>query len=360
MRRRVYQSDPIALERTQLETYGRIALDEAPITLYTRDNTGAIYSDMVSPLGRRVRCSTKASDYETAKRNALEQWRNWTNESVGSILERYTAQILASPNSTTGESSSVSVIRKNLIPFFKTIRIDELNYKHVFQWQEWRKKPKPHYTQNYQRGQNVLTYDFKPKVPKDSTLKREKVYLVQALGWYSYQTDSLLKEGVLKEIRSAHEFQPKSRNSKKQKQEEAGRFRDVFSEDQRRQLIDHLADFEQKYLGAKKHYEKRLTGFYVRLLLTSGMRPGREIGEIKWSNIYNVPIGDGLGIAIRPCGNGKTGPRDVTCFPEAINIIDGLKALLEEFGFSTDGQSYIFLDLPLFHRTVRRLRFELL
>ena len=53
-------------------------------------------------------------------------------------------------------------------------------------------------------------------------------------------------------------------------------------------------------------------------------------------------ISGGLAVTISPCGDGKTGPRTLTCFPEAVQIIDELKELLKEFCLSTDAHAYLF------------------
>jgi integrase len=92
--------------------------------------------------------------------------------------------------------------------------------------------------------------------------------------------------------------------------------------------------------GKGKNYARRLMALCVRLLLASGMRPGKEILELTWADIQAVRLSSGQEtISINRCGHGKTGRRVITCDPEAVEVIDDLRALLRAFGFATIGQA---------------------
>ena len=333
--------DPISKERHDFFTQGHLTLEDYPITLRKRPNSTSIQCDFTTQNGNRIRKSTGTADYETARNNAINEWKIYHSTYVGTVLSDFIDH-QSSTSQTQVTKSCISVIKRNLVPFFENIRLDELNYRHVHQWEDWRTKPRYNEKIQYKRGPNILEYDFTPKLPKAGTIKKERVYLVQALSWYALHNDETFDLKILDEVRFANRYRPQSRNTKKKNSGQSNRSREYFDANQEQFLIKYYIDFETSQSGTGKFYEKRLMGFYARLLLASGMRPGKEISEIQWSNIKEINRNNFKLIEIDQCGNGKTGQRIIKCNPQASEIMEGLKNLLQEFGHPTSGNSYLF------------------
>jgi integrase len=292
-------------------------------------------------------------------------------EVLNPYLESLEARLAAGDTSVKPE---ISVVRRNFLPYWSRVPLAEINRQTFYAWEDWRKVQGDEGEASSTCGPDANSHSTKvrPKVPARTTLQREKNYFVRALDWASNQIGGVVTDEAANEIRHLprrHKPTPKLRAVEER--------RDALSAKQ----IAHLeAEFDRVEAkerariqrlgegGLRKNYYRRLMALHVRLLLSSGMRPGAEMLEITWDRVRYAHNDQGEQIVvIDRCGNGKTGPRIVNCDPDAVEIVAALKVLLHEFGFPTIGKALLWpspkgsvvKDMgKSFKSTLRRLGFN--
>lgn len=325
------------------ETTGRLALDDGTI-LYRRDRSPYIWADYGNLGGKRVRRSTDAEALQQAetvakrarKALAVGQDPKETGPTVGDLLRTYLERL--DQRIQEGEKSlkpQRSVLRQNLLPYWDTVPITKLNRQRFLDWQRYRAEaPKRDAViRTYQRGGITVTSEHKAKPATPQTLQREKTHFIAVLDWGSSQVDPWVSEEVVNEIR----FPQRTKRKGKKATDER---RDALSKSQKQALLAEFSRIRERERGRQRNYARRLMACHVEFLLASGLRPGSEINQLRWSDIKRV-ADDNLAdtIVIDQCGDGKTGRRTVTCHPDAVRTVADLKALLEEFGHPTAGDA---------------------
>lgn len=342
---------------------GRLEL-EPGLTIFQHPRSKMIWADHRLPGGERVRKSTGNTDPELAETVAkrqrnelLNRLRNGltlvtTGPTVGDLLRAY--EVTLQECLASGDKSvkpELSVLQKNLIPFWADKPLISLSRQMLLEWARWRQKPQETVvqTRSYMRGGKKITAEICEKPPSASTLQREKTQFVRALTWGSNQIHPWLSDDAVDEIRHVKLDSKKAKNSKEEWRREALTREQVsalISEFDRWEELEaqRVAKFGEN--GRRKNYARRLMACRVPLLLASGLRPGAEVNDLIWKNIRTEKLSDGRNtIVIHPCGDGKTGPRIVNCLPEAVEAINRLKRLLVEFNFPTTGNAPLWPGL---------------
>lgn len=266
-----------------------------------------------------------------------------SGKTFGALLRRYLFPLeerLRGGEAELGPESSA--IRRNILPFFEQTRLNALSYADLFAWREWRlSQPVEAEQVIYRRGREKITATRLRKPPSAGTLRREKNYIVAALDWGARQPDRWVSPPLVNEFRSPPLSRSRSINPKDAQSPDT---REALTPAQSHALVAELKSREAKWRGSGKHYEPRLMGFMARLLLASGMRPGKEILEPRWRNVETTRDEGSTHVTINKCGNGKTGPRLVHCGPETPEILQGLRLLLKELGFGISADCLLWLS----------------
>ncbi|WFS09202.1 hypothetical protein [Methylobacterium sp. 391_Methyba4] len=370
--------------RETFERDGRLDLGDG-VSLYRHAKSSYIYADFRIG-GERTRASTKTTDVALAEQIALRRRKDLASRaeagkpisvqgpSVGDVLEPYVTDLARRFNA--GERKlgpEIAVMRRNLLPFWRTVPLADLDRRQFYAWERWRTEQNAEgvTVAAYQRGAQTVSVGRKLKPPGLSTLRREKQYFVKALAWGSNQLVPLVSDEVVHELRHL----PRPRVSKKQRA--AGEKRHALSavqiaallaEFQRVEEVERARVQKLGERGKRKNYDRRLMALHVRLLLCTGLRPGAEILELTWDRLTQTKNDYGEDIVvIDRCGNGKTGPRIVNADPEAVDVLADLRALLGEFGYASAGQTTLWPSRrggvvgdmgASFKSTLKRLGFE--
>jgi integrase len=338
------------LKQRNFEKNGRIDLEDG-ISLYRRHNSPFIWADYRLPNGRK-RQSTKVREdvslaeqvarrtyKELAHRSANGQPIATSGPSVGDLLRAYERTV--EQEITAGNKAlkpRLSVLRKNLIPFWDRVSLSGLNRQSFYAWERWRReRPIEEVVREYDRQGKKVVNTCTTKVPSAATLSREKTHFLSALAWGSDQEEPWVSDEVVHEIRHL------PRRQKLTKKRANSDRRQALTQDQVEALFREFSRWESieraravRPGGKPRNYDRRLMAHHARLMLTSGLRPGVEITDLTWGDIRLVTLQTGEQIiVIDSCGNGKTGPRAVNCQPEAVQVISDLRALLTEFGYGT-------------------------
>ena len=357
---------------------GRLHFDEG-FALYKHGRSKFIYADYRPSADRRE--STRTATVEQAKVVARRRLRELSHRvstglpiatrgpSVADLLHAYLKTLKTSLAGGDGTvKPEISAIESSFIPFWKDIPLGRINRQSFYAWEEWRKTGTDKQGSSaYRRGDHLVTMNRKPKFPAPATLAREKNYFVRALAWGSDQQAAWVVDETVHEIR----YLPR-RKKHTVKHARATEQRDAFEREEVGQLMHEFEQIEQRErdrarlkgeVGLRKNYQRRLMALHVRLLLASGLRPGKEILELTWGRVKPFTTDGGVGIiVIDRCGNGKTGPRMVNCDPITVAVIDDLKRLHREFGFeitpdatlwpSTRGENSVVQDFRKSFKTV--------
>ncbi len=347
--------------RALFDREGHLDLENG-ITLYRHPKSRFIWADYRLP--KRKRESTTCTELELAERAARKRYKELQQRvssgqsvttrgpSVGDLILAYEQAL--TKHLEQGDNRvkpALSVLRRNLLPFWRDVPIGQISRQTFYAWEAWRLeqgKTRVH-VEGYRRGDHMISRGQSVGVPSEATLKREKNYFVQALSWGSDQRTPWVSDEIVQEVRHL----PRRKNiTRAEHQTAVDEQRDALSEAQVAALIQTFEEWDEKErrrvekLGEKgrgRNYARRLMARCVRLLLASGMRPGKEILDLTWADIQTVRLSDGQEtISINRCGHGKTGRRVITCEPESIGIIDDLRTLLQEFGFQTIGQTTLW------------------
>ncbi len=347
--------------RALFEREGHLDLENG-ITLYRHPKSRFIWADYRLP--KRKRESTACTDLELAERSARKRYKELQQRvssgqsvaargpSVGDLILAY-EQVLKKhlDQGDKRVKPALSVLRRNLLPFWRDIPIGQISRQTFYAWEDWRltQGKTPVHVEGYRRGDRTIWRGQSVGMPSETTLKREKNYFVQALSWGSDQRSPWISDDMVQEMRHL----PRRKNiTRAEHQTAVDEQRDALSEAQVAALVQTFKGWDEKErmrvakLGKKgtgRNYARRLMARCVRLLLASGMRPGKEILDLTWADIQTVRLSDGQEtISISRCGHGKTGRRVITCEPESIEIVTDLKALLQEFGFPTIGAATLW------------------
>jgi hypothetical protein len=346
--------------KTLFEHEGRLDLGKG-ISLFRHAKSPFIWADyrLVSD---RKRESTKCTDLDQAERVARRRAKELEQRvtsghsivtrgpSVGDLVAEYTKML--EEKLKQGDKRikpALSVLRRNFLPFWSTIPLSQLSRQTYYAWEDWRVERDEAQIASYRRGDQLIWRGQTVGAPSEATLKREKNYFVQALAWGSDQRSPWVSDDVVHEIRHLPRRKGLTRSEHKTSTDDQ---RDALSTAQVEALLSKFQQWEEVERqrvakhgekGKGKNYARRLMALCVRLLLASGMRPGKEILELTWADIQAVRLSSGQEtISINRCGHGKTGRRVITCDPEAVEVIDDLRALLRAFGFATIGQASLW------------------
>ncbi|WP_157961329.1 site-specific integrase [Microvirga flavescens] len=350
-----------SVEEMHFHQTGRFQIKPG-LALYKNPRSRFIYADHVFSPKERVRNSTRTDSYWLAKDIAQRQHKDLLHRvqqgapihisgpSVSDLLEAYLEGL--NQKLALGDKSvkpEISAIMRNLVPFWRTISLGQLNRQTFYRWEEWRKSKHieaPAF-RTYKRGTATITAPTKEKPPTVSTLQREKTYFVGALTWGSNQIEKWVSDEVVAEIRHL----PRRRSNKKAQAENDWK-RAALTDEQTTILNREFYAWEEKEKarvskhgeqGKGRNYERRLMAHRVKLMLASGLRPGAEVNDLKWKDIQTARLSDGREIiVITPCGSGKTGPRVVNCLPESVKVIASLRSMLTEFGFPIEGEASLW------------------
>lgn len=363
------------------ERTGRLLLEDN-LSLFRHPRSPLIWADIRLPEGKRKRQSTGTTDFaravEIAKRQQKEllgrvatgQPISISGVTVGQLLTAYSETLMRElASGDTSVKPELSVLRKNLIPYWSEVPISALSRQTFYAWEEFRAAVDTGQAtvRAYKRGGRAVQSTHTIKPPSLTTLQREKTYFVRALTWGSDQVQPWLTDEAVEEIRHL------PRRSKKSKKIQNNRKRrTALSDTQIAALLREAARWEEveenRPDGQQRNYQRRLMMCHVRLLLASGLRPGAEINELTWDKIKVESLkSGGKIIVISYCGNGKTGPRPVNTTPEAIQVLNDLRRLLTTFGFPTVGSASLWphprggtvKDFNgSFKTAMRRLKFE--
>lgn len=365
----------------EFERGGRVPVDDG-LTLFTHGKSSSIWADYRLPNGKRTRKSTGTSDFARAVETAKRRHRELRNRvasgqsvtvsgvTVGNLLRAY-ADTLTQRLATGDQSAKpeLSVLNRNLVPYWSEVSIDDLSRQTFYAWEKWRKDIDPVQSEIrvYQRGDQAVRSSHKPKPPSSATLQREKTVFVRALTWGSDQVRPWVSDEAVAEIRHL------PRRSKSKKHGNIKLFRRAcLSDEQIAKLLLKGEEWEKiernRPGGKQRNYERRLMMCHVRLLLATGLRPGAEINELTWDRLAVVEIVSGEEIVvISPCGDGKTGPRIVNALPEAVRVINDLRWLLTTFGYPTTDNATLWPSPSgsvvkdfngSFKTVMRKLKFE--
>lgn len=348
-------------QQTIFDREGRLHI-QVGLSVYAHPKSPLIWADFRLGDGQRKRESAKTTNLELAITWALRRAKELEQISaagraisvrgpnVGDIVEDFISTLkarLADGDMTV--KPAISVLRRNFLPYWKQVGIGQINRQTFYAWEEWRERQNSEgrRVDAYQRGGRVVEVGRVVKPPQKNTLLREKNYFVAALDWASSQVGRLIGDEVVHEIRHL----PRRRKpTVKQRAVDdrrdalsAAQITALYNEFDRVEAVERDRAERLGEAGRRKNYQRRLMALHVRLLLLSGLRPGAEILEITWDRLQYPTNDKGERIlVIDQCGNGKTGPRIVNCDPDAVEVIEDLKRLLEEFGFPTTGRALLW------------------
>ena len=262
------------------------SFDKGNIVLFKRKRSRFWQAQLRYAPSKYKRLSTKKDDLEEALEVARDQhyelkWRIRHNKPADSRRFRDVAKIARNQLQSELDAGYgkviykdyIAVINNYLIPFFKDIHIDNIEFKILKEFDAWR-------TQQLGR------------LMSKSGIKNHNAAL-------NYIFDTAIQHGWMLES-----FRPQLQNTGKDKARRA-----YFNADEMAQLIRFMRPWRYTAHTEKSRMIRTLLYDYILILVHTGIRHGTEAKNLKWMNIEEVEQGGKRFIQIYV--DGKTGQRNL-------------------------------------------------
>jgi len=242
-----------------------VKMRDSEVVLYRRSDSGRWQARFLTPDRKWHRISTKRIRIDDAKVVACEAYdraRFRAKEGLMPVSKRFREvarltvqrmeEALAAGHGKSAFKDYKQAIDKYLIPFFGSTAIENIDIPKLQQFEVWR-------------------VEKMEKEPAASTVLNHNAALHRVF-------DTAISEGWIREQQL-----PTLRTVGKKSQR-----RPHFTSQEWNTLTEHLAHWPDKTPYPKSRLMRELMGDYALILANTGIRPGKEAMNLKWSALFHI------------------------------------------------------------------------
>lgn len=278
-----------------------VKIRDGEVVLYKRPNSSNWQARLKLPNGKWHRISTKRSNIDEAKRIAGKKY-DWARfreqEGLSAVSRRFRdvakltiSDLQAKTAAGHGKAAYkdyIQAINNYLIPYFGNTQIEKITQQDIAAFEAWRIKQ----LKRNPAASTVLNHNAALNKVFDTAL---------AQGWVKKNAIPDLKVSGIKSKR-----------------------RPDFTLEEMKKINSGFRPWIERATSAKNRMYRELMRDYVRILVNTGIRTGKEAMKLKWSQIrlHKKKNKEWLAISV----SGKTGERELIATPDCFKIFPRIQS----------------------------------